>query len=666
VSQHELSEEQSPSKVQELPGSTPATSYREILKYITEIGGSLRLHMDVDTLITRVATATCEALRFRYCALYLFDGSGFYRVRAVSEGIDQEDIIYLQQHPVPEAILSRLMQPEYLVSRSYFVPEESPLWLDDEVARHFVIGEVYGQEEDVLPLIGVVETESIPEEWKPLDLMIVPLRRADDSLLGFLTPDSPLDGRRPTLELVELLELFANQVAVVIEGARLYDEARQSSEERAALIEISRSLFAPDALHDTHSVYRTIYAQVCRMMPVDAFFIARYHQASREVIVDYLVDEGISYAPVTLASRPHWVEGLLQKNEGYLFSTFHELNHFLHEAYATSTVLIGNQRPSESMLFVPIHYGEEVIGLLSVQCYIPHAYTERHLAILREIGVQAGIAIMNARLYTELREAVQQAQESEQMKNQFLMTASHELRTPITAIQGYLELLSVHGASLDEARKERFIVNARRASEELILLLSNVMDTSRIDQDRDRVMLKYDAVPVLDAVRVILEILEPSIAREQRCVEVQVPPDLMVWVDDLRLRQVLLNLVGNALKYAPAPAKIMLRAQSIEVSVLQHRLTQIKQKPLTTDTERFILIEVRDWGPGIAPEAQSMLFTKFMRLPGSHTRNQRGAGWGLYLCRELVEAMHGRIWVESTGVVGEGATFFVALPQVVP
>src|SRR5205807_2310372 len=122
-----------------------------------------------------------------------------------------------------------------------------------------------------------------------------------------------------------------------------------------------------------------------------------------------------------------------------------------------------------------------------------------------------------------------------------LMTASHELRTPLTAIQGYLELLDNFGSVLDDDSKTRFLNNARRACEELILLLGNVMDTSRIDQDR--VSLNLGRVSISRAVQLILEILEPTIVREERSIEVRIPDDLTVWVDDLRLRQVLLNIV---------------------------------------------------------------------------------------------------------------------------
>jgi signal transduction histidine kinase len=283
------------------------------------------------------------------------------------------------------------------------------------------------------------------------------------------------------------------------------------------------------------------------------------------------------------------------------------------------------------------------------------------MEMLKEISIQAGIAITTARLNSELREALKQAQESDQLKNHFLMTASHELRTPLTAIQGYLELLGTFGEVIDEEAKQRFINNARRACEELVLLLGNVMDTSRVDQDG--VTLNPGPVTVLGAVQLILEILEPTIAREERPVVVSIPDDLNVWVDDLRLRQILLNVVGNALKYTPPFSQIEISAEEVDGDLLSERLQSLGRHNFNTTANRYVMIIVRDWGPGIGAQDQSRLFSKFMRLDSALNSVQRGAGLGLYLCRQLVEAMDGHIWIESQGIPGEGSTFVIALPR---
>jgi signal transduction histidine kinase len=242
------------------------------------------------------------------------------------------------------------------------------------------------------------------------------------------------------------------------------------------------------------------------------------------------------------------------------------------------------------------------------------------------------------------------------------MTASHELRTPLTAIQGYLELLNSFSEVLNDETKQRFISNARRACEELALLLGNIMDTSRIDQER--VALNLSAVRVVEAIQLTLEILEPARAREGRTIEVEIPGTLYVWADDLRLRQILLNVVGNAMKYTPASSKIAISAEYMTWETLCQRASMAKYRPQApAPGTNFVTIAVRDWGAGILPEDQARLFAKFIRLPGATSSVQRGAGMGLYLCRELAEAMGGSIWVESSGGVDEGTILLIALPH---
>jgi signal transduction histidine kinase len=635
---------------------------REILTYITEIGASLRLQMDTDTLLKRVSEATCRALHFRHSALYLSGGTGYFHVRAVS-GVNADLEVYLNEHPLPDAVVERLLDEKYRMSNSYFIPAEAELWLDELVASYFVIVEEDGSGG---PAMGVPDlSPGVPSHiWRTEDLLVVPLRDGDGNLLGFLTPDAPEDNLRPTAQTLAFLELFVNQAAVVIEGAHLYEEARRSSEERAVLIEIGRALSSPEALRDLQSVYQTIYEQVKRIMPADAFFVSRYNKEPEELVMDYLIDKDVVYpSPAYEKCLPQTREFLYENNVGLIFSTAEEYAVYAEgeDALAGSEDdLFGTGQPSQSLLFVPIRYGAEPIGLLSVQSYAPHVYTRRHLELLREIGVQAGIAITNARLNAELREALKQAQESERVKNHFLMTASHELRTPLTAIQGYLELLDSFYPSLDDEARMRFVTNARRACDELVLLLSNVMDTSRIDQDK--VALTPGAVRVIQAVEVILEIMEPTLAREQRQVDVQIDEWLSVWADDLRLRQVLLNIVGNAVKYSPPLSPLAISAECVSAETLCERLS-LAQQAIPALSGSYVVIAVRDRGPGISQEDQRRLFTRFMRLDSALNSTQRGAGLGLYLCRQLIEAMGGVIWVESAGIPGEGSTFFIAIPQ---
>ncbi len=629
---------------------------QKVLKYVTDIGSSLRMQMDISTLLNRVAAAACEALGFRYSALYLAGIDGLFHVQATS-GIPVEEEIYLRQHPLSSDIVAFLIDEKYRMSNSYFISAESPLWQNELFSKHFVIIE---DEQDVLP-------SPLPSQlWQTADLIAIPLMSAENSLLGFLTPDAPLDGLRPDVEMMASLELLANQAAIVIEGARLYEATKQSSEERAALIEIGRALFSPVALRDLHSVYETIYEQVRRVMPVDALFVARYYRADDKLSVDYIVDEGIVYPLNAYKVVPIWARKLLLKEyKAFSFATQEEYKAFaLNDIAEESPDFIGSTRASESILFASVHFGEEVLGILSVQSYTPHVYTARHVEMLQEISIQAGIAITNARLYTELREAVQRAQESEQLKNHFLMTASHELRTPLTAIQGYLELLSIHGPILNEKDRTRFVANARRASEEVILLLGNVMDTSHLNQKE--IALNLGAVQLHHALIPVLDIFEPTLVSQGRKVEVTVDDSFYVHADESRLRQVLLNVLSNALKYTPIGTNMIVSAERTNMYAMTKHIPSSAFTTLSQSSQNdapFVVVSIRDWGNGIAPKDQEQLFTKFMRLPDAVKSIQRGSGLGLYLCRQLVEAMGGAIWVESTGVPREGATFLIALPE---
>lgn len=157
----------------------------------------------------------------------------------------------------------------------------------------------------------------------------------------------------------------------------------------------------------------------------------------------------------------------------------------------------------------------------------------------------------------------------------------------------------------------------------------------------------------------VLDILEPNIVRQGRNVKISIDDTLYVRADDLRLRQVLLNILSNALKYTPKKTPISIGAKCINA----HDIHTHIPSSITPFEELIVLLSISDRGDGIAPEDQERLFAKFMRLPNALKSRQRGSGLGLYLCRQLVEAMGGAIWVESTGMPGEGTTFFIALPQ---
>jgi signal transduction histidine kinase len=244
----------------------------------------------------------------------------------------------------------------------------------------------------------------------------------------------------------------------------------------------------------------------------------------------------------------------------------------------------------------------------------------------------------NAQITIALRAAYERQKELDRLKDQFIMTASHELRTPLTAVQGYIDLLEQYNASLSAEERSSFLAKAQRSSDELVLLVGNIMDASRVETDVEQVSLC--TVSLASSVMYIVEILEAIMQRENRHIQVNVPAHIMVVADELRLRQVLLNLVGNAIKYSPA-------GTSVDISAVT--------------CGEDVTLRVRDFGLGVPAADQERLFERFVRLERDMNSPARGTGLGLYISKRLIEAMGGRIWVESSGTPGKGSIFAFTL-----
>lgn len=157
--------------------------------------------------------------------------------------------------------------------------------------------------------------------------------------------------------------------------------------------------------------------------------------------------------------------------------------------------------------------------------------------------------------------------------------------------------------------------------------------------------------------------LEPDHQRDtavERAIRIEIPEGLTVWADAVRLRQVFTNLLSNAIKYSPSGTPIEVTARALPAGSGRARSTLSERLSGKTS---LVEITIRDYGHGIPPEQVPLLFERFVRLPRDLASNVAGNGLGLYLCRTFTEAMKGRIWVESTGIEGEGAAFHLILPS---
>ncbi len=312
------------------------------------------------------------------------------------------------------------------------------------------------------------------------------------------------------------------------------------------------------------------------------------------------------------------------------------------------TVLM--QRGVRTAIFAPLIVGNSAVALLvlarsnATNAHHKRFYTSTDLEQARDFAEHATIAFTNSQLYQRVRQAHRQLQELDLLKDQFMITASHELRTPLTSVQGYLELLAQFGDVVPPEQRQEFLQKARRGCDELVLLLSNVMDASRLEIEAGIRPALLEAVPVSRLIQDVITLIEPQLKQEKRQVYIHIPEHLEVKADPARLRQVVLNLCTNAIKYSEAGTPLAFAAR-----VYQH------QRP-------SVLISISDRGKGIKLEDQAQIFQRFVRLESDLNSSVRGSGLGLYISRRLVEAMNGSISVESSGIPGEGSTFSIQLP----
>jgi len=317
----------------------------------------------------------------------------------------------------------------------------------------------------------------------------------------------------------------------------------------------------------------------------------------------------------------------------------------LHQAPATSAsqrvrLLMGDvAHASPDLLVTPVWAKGEVVGLLVLgERGDRQSYAGPDFEAINYILSQYAADLDNARLALDLRQAYERQKELDQLKDQFIVTASHELRTPLTAMMGYIELLSDYDDQLPPEDRAGFLATARRSCEELETMVANIMDVGRVEVDAKQMKLK--SALLRERVTQNMEIFQAQAQQEHRDIRLAIPDPFWVMVDDLRLRQVLLNLVGNAIKYSPPGSPIDVSAE---------RLGELA------------LIRVRDRGHGVPREEQPYLFEQFYRLERDMNSPVRGVGLGLSICKQIVEAMGGTIWVESSGVEGEGSVFAFTL-----
>jgi signal transduction histidine kinase len=411
-------------------------------------------------------------------------------------------------------------------------------------------------------------------------------------------------------------------------------ELAQSVSELRALGEVSQAV---NSTLDLENVLTTIVAMAVQLSGTEAGAIYVFDDLQKEFrlrathCMDQSMISELSEQQISL-DNPYVASAIRQRGSVQLPDIRLEPSTPIHDI-----ILRAGYR---ALLAVPLLRPGEIVGLLVVRRREPGWFPKGTADLLQTFAAQSVLAIQNARLFSEIGEKSRQLEIESKHKSQFLANMSHELRTPLNAILGYTELILDHVYGEAPERMRQVLGRVQTNGRHLLGLINDVLDLAKIEAGQFTLALvSYSMKEVVDSV---IYAVEPLAVEKKLAFHAEVPTHLPAgYGDDRRIAQVLLNLVGNAIKFTDA-GEVAIKASAESGS---------------------FTVAVCDSGPGISPADQARIFDEFQQADSSSTKRKAGTGLGLSIAKRIIEMHRGRIWVESAP--GRGSTFFFTLPVTV-
>ena len=487
-------------------------------------------------------------------------------------------------------------------------------------------------------------TNFYPEKILTRSELTLPVMLSDE-LVGVLDIQSPVINAFDEND-VRVMKTIADQIAIAIENARLYNEVLnqlKETERKENMLRIQRDLVM--AISSA--------TKVQEMLTVALKMLALELNVQRAVIL--LLDSASGcLQPAATLGYPVHAPYLALPLDGDVTACV---------ARTGQPTLIANvcdvpanlKLPTDagSAVCVPLISGSATIGVINLESTQPDAYTPDDLRLLVILANNLVVLIERARLFQEVEQARaelearagaleaanERLRELDRLKSQFLANMSHELRTPLNSVIGFSEILIDNLAGPLNSDQEECIHNIHNSGKHLLALINDLLDFTKIEAGRLTIdPASFAVADLLDELRTTLL---PLAEKKAHRLTFKVEPNLpLLCADRLRLKQVFINLLSNGNKFTPQGGQIIVTC--------------------CLEESGHLLFCFEDDGIGIRPEHQKLIFEEFRQVDGSMTREVPGTGLGLAISQRIVLLHHGQIWVESD--LGQGARFYVRLP----
>jgi signal transduction histidine kinase/GTP-sensing pleiotropic transcriptional regulator CodY len=603
---------------------------------LLEIAQAVSSTLDLKELLKIVAQRTAAACGADVCSIFLWSPSGDRLVPMMSQTASGQQMDALWEEFKRLGSHSR----EGTLPIIAAIGQRTPIVLNDPTTS------------PLLPARWV-------EQFRLKALLSVPLIRQDVAI-GTLVLHQMVKDKPFTDAQVLLASTIASQVALAIENAKLFQATQERLRECETLLAVSRSVSSSLDLKET----------LLRVAKEAA--LAAEADSSGAYLLD--PEQGI-ICPFASHNLPDWVRDPFQRTP-LSVRTFP----LVQEAFDQRAPVCSSDVPNDprcahpairrlafrSCLFAPMVVKEKLIGgLFLVWWQKSHTFTPDQLRLMDGVARQAAMAIDNASAYHEIEElnvgledkiakrtrelsdinaaleaSHQRLQELDRAKSDFLLNVSHELRTPLTAIQGSIDnmLDGITGPPSEPQR--RYLMRVKANADRLMRLINDLLDLARIEEGRIQVAPTFFSLSGLAGE--LLDTLRPVASEKNLTLQLANGADpWIVHADRDKVGQVLMNLLGNAIKFTPSGGIVNVELAEAE--------------------ESFARVQISDTGDGIPSEELPHIFDKFYQVQLGMQAKVKGTGLGLSIAKSLVELQGGSIWARSQ--VGHGSTFAFTLPR---